>query len=83
MVFCQNWTLSGMETEVDDADDDNDEDIETQPEKTHKSAKDLISVFPSRRCIQMYVEDGHLLNLKLVAETLLEKGVQCGNGGSG
>jgi hypothetical protein len=68
MVFGQTWTLSGFATEKDNendvndsssycSDEDDDKD-QSNSKRRRKSTKDLTNVFPSRRCVQMYLEDG-------------------------
>ncbi|KAL5006950.1 hypothetical protein ScPMuIL_015756 [Solemya velum] len=69
-----NGILSELGTKKDDANNSDDDTETTQSEKTCRSAKDLASVFLSHRFNQIYVKDSQFLNLRLVTETLLQKG---------
>ena len=81
MVFGQSWVLPEQEnleaksgdSESDDLSSEN-EQVPTKKRKTRHD--DMTMVFPSRRCVSMYLDDAHILNLKLVAEYLVNKDEQ-------
>ena len=79
MVFDQDWYLSSEAESFDDDEDSSDDEEHivdsAGPSKKRqgKSCRDLSNVFPSCRCIRMYLEDASYLNLKVVAEHLLNK----------
>ena len=83
MIFGQNWQISPDEN-VDEDDEANQSDEDSGDENTatssttlirkRKSVGDLTYIFPSKRCISMYLQDAYLLNMKHVASYLTNKG---------
>ena len=83
MIFGHNWQISSDEN-VDENDEANQSDDDSGDENTatssitlirkRKSVGDLTYIFPSKRCISMYVQDAYLLNMKHVASYLTNKG---------
>ena len=78
LVFDQNCQISASPDDDDEADekDEDSEDEEKQDPpviRKRKSVGDLTYIFPSKRCISMYLEDAYLLNLKRVANYLTNK----------
>ena len=83
MIFGQNWQISSDENvdeddEANQSDDDSgDENIATSNNtliRKRKSVGDLSYIFPSKRCISMYLQDAYLHNTKNVASNLTNKG---------
>ena len=83
MIFGQNWQISsdenvGEDDEANQSDDDSgDENTATSSTtlmRKRKSLGDSTSIFPSKRCISMYLQDAYLLNMKHVASYLTNKG---------
>ena len=81
LVFHQRWERHS-ELEGNDGNDQDDEsEFDTDEETTEPSgatkrrraAKDLTHVFPSNRCLDMYLEDASFLNLKMVADKIINK----------
>ena len=83
MIFGQNWQISS-DKNVDEDDEANQSDDDSGDEYTatssttlirkRKSVVDLTYIFPSKRCISMYLQDAYLLNIKHVAFYLTNKG---------
>ena len=83
MIFAQNWQTSSDEN-VDEDDEVNQSDDDSGDENTatsittlirkRKSVGDLTYIFPSKRCISIYLQDAYLLNTKHVASYLTNKG---------
>ena len=83
MILGQNWQISSDEN-VDQDDKANQSDVDSGGENTatssttliqkRKSIGDLTYIFPSKRCIPMYLQDAYLLNMKDVASYLTNKG---------
>ena len=85
MVFYQDWSLHSelpdkKDSTVDES-DESDSEFESDSEvdsssgaiKRRRSAKDLTYVFPSNRSLDKYLEDASYLNLKMVANHILNK----------
>ena len=82
-IFGQSWKAKNeFEDDVDDdyENDDSEEknnaslgDGECLQRKRRRSANDLTYVFPSARCIDKYLQDAAFLNLKAVADAMIEK----------
>ena len=82
MIFDQNWQILSDENvdkddEANQSDDDSgDENIATGSTtltRKRKSVGDLTYIFPSKRCISMYVQDAYLLNMKHAVSYLTNK----------
>ena len=83
MIFGQNWQISSDEN-VDEDDEANQSDDDSGDENTatsstilirkRKSVGDLTYIFPSKRCISMYLQDAYLLNMRHVASYLTNEG---------
>ena len=83
MILGQNWQISSDEN-VDQDDEANQSDVDSGSENTatssttliqkRKNVGDLTYIFPSKRCISMYLQDAYLLNMKHVASYLTNKG---------
>ena len=83
MIFGQNWQISS-DKNVDEDDEANQSDDDSGDENTatssttliqkRKSVVDLTCIFPSKRCISMYLQNAYLLNMKHVASYLTNKG---------
>jgi hypothetical protein len=75
MIFDQNWRIASDETGDynNDGTNHSSEDDSTNNPVMRKSWFDLTQIFPSKRCISMYLEDVYLLNLKFVANHLTNK----------
>ena len=83
MIFGQNWQISS-DVSVDEDDEANQSDADSGDENTatssttlirkRKSVGDLTYIFPSKRCIAMYLQDAYLLNMKHVVSYLTNKG---------
>ena len=83
MILGQNWQISSDEN-VDQDDEANQSNVDSGSENTatssttliqkRKNVGDLTYIFPSKRCISMYLQDAYLLNMKHVASYLTNKG---------
>ena len=83
MIFGLNWQISSDEN-VDEDDVSNQSDDDSGDENTatssttlirkRKSVGDSTYIFPSKRCISMYLQDTYLRNMKYVASYLTNKG---------
>ena len=83
MILGQNWQISSDENvdedneanqSDDDSGDENTATSSTTLTRKRKSVGDLIYIFPSKRCISMYLQDAYLLNMKHVGSYLTNKG---------
>ena len=73
IIFGQQWELND-ETEVDgDDNDDDDNDCEDQEDMRYRKYDQVKNRFPSRRTLNAWLEDAAMLNLKFVAENILNK----------
>ena len=75
VVFGLNWyTASDLEESDNTSELDNDT---PGPDvlKRRRTYNDLIYVFPSPRCIDMYLQDAAFLNLNMAADLILDKGI--------
>ena len=73
IIFGQQWKLNN-ETEVDgDDNDDDDNDCEDQEDMRYRKYDQVKNRFPSRRTLNAWLEDAAMLNLKFVAENILNK----------
>jgi hypothetical protein len=77
MIFNQKWRIASDGVGDDDGDGTDhgseDDSTDTPVMRKRKSWPDLTHIFPSKRCISMYLEDAYLLNLKHVANYLTNK----------
>ena len=74
MIFSQQWELnSETDDENDDEEDGDDEDTEEDTRDRNAAYDKVKNRFPSRRTLNSYLEDGAYLNLKFVAENILNK----------
>ena len=82
-IFGQNWQISS-DKNVDEDDEANQSDDDSGGENTatssttlirkRKSVGDLTYIFPSKRCISMYLQDAYLLSMKHVASYSTNQG---------
>ena len=82
MIFGQNWQISSDEN-VDEDDEANQSDDDSGDKNTatssttltrkRRSVGDLTYIFPSKRCISMYLQDAYLLNMKHAVSYLTNK----------
>ena len=78
IIFDQKWKLQNELNEEGDGEmSDEEEETEDNPEfvrpKLRKVNTDLENVFPSRRSLNRYLQDASYMNLRMVADILLNK----------
>jgi hypothetical protein len=81
MIFDQNWRIASDETGDDNSDGTNhsSEDDSANDPVMRKSWFDLTQIFPSKRCISMYLEDAYLPNFEICRKPSNEQRRQCSN----
>ena len=75
MVCDQEWTVEGDfdEDDIEDCEDVETVDIENPSKKARKVQHDLTYRFPSRQTLSAWLRDGAILNMKYMADSILNK----------
>ena len=76
MVCYQEWTVAGEfeEDDIEDCEDAEITDVENPPKKARKVQQDLTYRFPSRQTLSVWLRDSAILNMKYMADSILNKG---------